>query len=142
MKTNQEIFDIVAAHLLKQGVQCKDGLSCVYRGADNTKCAVGVLIKDQDYHKNMEGESIDEVKDYLVEHGPQLPPESELLCKPGAYLIYEALKANEVDCEQPEVLSLLGELQSCHDNEAPLMWEVELQRIAVNHKLNFNHVQA
>lgn len=137
MKTNQEIFDIVAAHLLQQGVPCKDGLSCRYRGVDNTKCAVGCLIKDADYDKNMEGESIDEVKDYLNENGPQLPP--NFIYKPGPYLIYEALKANEVDCEQSGVLSLLGDLQCCHDYDGPSIWKAALQRVATKHKLNFNH---
>lgn len=53
--TPQEIFDTVARHLFAQGKQSRDSVSCLYRGPDGTKCAVGVLIPDATYDEDMEG---------------------------------------------------------------------------------------
>jgi hypothetical protein len=62
--TNQEAFDVVAVHLIRQGKQSRDpafatdyrpeGL-CRYRAPDGSKCAVGALIPDDRYEANMEG---------------------------------------------------------------------------------------
>lgn len=49
--TEQEVFDQVATHLLKQNkraINDRDG--CGYRGKDGTKCAVGCLISDEEYN--------------------------------------------------------------------------------------------
>lgn len=50
MKTlSQKIFDKVSKHLVKQNKKAtKDG-SCVYRGDNNLRCAIGALIKDEFY---------------------------------------------------------------------------------------------
>ena len=53
---NQETFDIVAEHLMKQGERSVDVNGCAYRGMGDLKCAVGVLISDADYRHSMEGE--------------------------------------------------------------------------------------
>lgn len=58
--TNQEVFDIIVKGLRKQG---KPSLSetegmCLYRGPSNSKCAVGLLIKDSEYTPKMEGKSL------------------------------------------------------------------------------------
>ncbi len=57
----QEIFDTVAKHLFAQGQQSisreaddKDGWTCVYRGPNGLKCAVGALISDELYVVDME----------------------------------------------------------------------------------------
>ena len=57
----QEIFDTVAKHLLKQGRRAVNPdmpEMCQYRGANGTKCAVGVLISDEIYDEMMEGRTI------------------------------------------------------------------------------------
>lgn len=54
--TRQEIFDKVAAHLIKQG--CKSMNTehrCLYRGQDGARCAVGIFIPDDAYKPEMEG---------------------------------------------------------------------------------------
>lgn len=56
--TEQEIFNTVAKHLLKQGkAATHEGkpYDCAYRGQGGTKCAVGCLISDDVYDKKMEG---------------------------------------------------------------------------------------
>ena len=53
--TNQELFDIVAAHLIKQGRRSLDEFSvCQYRGTNGDMCAVGCLIKDELYDHGLE----------------------------------------------------------------------------------------
>ena len=55
----QEIFDTVAAHLIKQKRRSADKHGCwVYHGVDNLKCAVGCLIPDEIYTPEMEGKNI------------------------------------------------------------------------------------
>jgi len=60
MPTQQETFDIIVAHLRRQG--CRAGVKsdygnirCCYRTPDGLKCAVGILIPDDRYEPDMEG---------------------------------------------------------------------------------------
>ncbi len=47
-RSRQEIFDVVAVHLIEQGVRSYDAGrdQCLYRGPGGTKCAAGALIPD------------------------------------------------------------------------------------------------
>ena len=56
-KTLQEIFDIVAEHLMQQGRRSDKDSTCRYRGPDGLKCAAGILISDEEYHPDMEERS-------------------------------------------------------------------------------------
>lgn len=60
--TNQEAFNIIVRHMRQQGKRSMSsdipGM-CAYRGKDGTKCAVGALIPDEEYHPDMEGESVE-----------------------------------------------------------------------------------
>ena len=49
--TNQEAFDIMVTHLRKQGCKSEDEQheTCLYRGPNGLKCAVGALIPDEEY---------------------------------------------------------------------------------------------
>jgi NADPH:quinone reductase-like Zn-dependent oxidoreductase len=55
----QVIFNKVVRHLFKQNKKCvsEDG-TCVYRGPNNTKCAVGALIPNHLYNEEMETKGI------------------------------------------------------------------------------------
>jgi len=57
--TEQELFDIVFKHLMSQNAKSmmvvEGGFSCAYRGKDGLKCAIGILIPDEDYREDMEG---------------------------------------------------------------------------------------
>ena len=54
--TNQEIFDKASQHLLSQDTKSLDkNGKCAYRGLDNSKCAVGIFIPDNEYKETMEG---------------------------------------------------------------------------------------
>ncbi len=61
--TPQEIFDYVSEFLLKQGGKStlENGV-CAYRSSDGTrKCAVGCLIPDECYVKDIEEITIEEI---------------------------------------------------------------------------------
>lgn len=49
--TNQEAFTAMVQHLRKQGCKSQDEQhqTCLYRGPNGLKCAVGVLIPDEEY---------------------------------------------------------------------------------------------
>ncbi len=52
--TDNEIFDTVVKGILKQGKPSILKGYCKYRGPDNTKCAAGLLISDDDYSSEFE----------------------------------------------------------------------------------------
>jgi hypothetical protein len=56
--TRQEVFDIVATHLIKQGKESRIGGGCAYRGEGGLKCALGVLIKDEFYREIWNGDGL------------------------------------------------------------------------------------
>ena len=52
--TEQEVFDKVAKHLLKQNMKSEGCGACLYRGPSKLKCAAGCLISDSEYSPEME----------------------------------------------------------------------------------------
>jgi hypothetical protein len=118
--TPQQIFDIVATHLRKQGRKSMyknqiDDLSCAYRGQDGAKCAVGCLILDSEYNPRFEGINI------------------------------RLLLLSPVECGVPQSLverlmphyELLRSLQFVHDyNDVPF-WEKQLLDVANHFHLNY-----
>lgn len=118
MKTNQEIFDIVAKHLLTQAakslsVQCTGTVyehrACRYRGDEGRKCAVGVLIPDELYKAELEGWSV--TNTYVMASMPEVEIES---------------------------LDLVSKLQKLHDLADVYEWPVYLRELAAREGLSFN----
>lgn len=109
MLSKQEVFDKVAAHLLKQGEKSldKDG-ECAYRGEGGRMCAIGALIPDSRYNQDLEGLSVDSVE---VER-----------------LLSETV---QLDCEE-----MLSALQDVHDNCSVDQWRNGLYLVAGDHDLN------
>ena len=61
---NQEAFTLARDHLLKQCARATNlSGSCRYRAADGTRCAIGVLIPDDEYDSTIEAQSIEEIFD-------------------------------------------------------------------------------
>jgi hypothetical protein len=56
--TNQEIFNTVVTHFasMKHRSMLEDGETCAYRAPDGNKCAIGVLIPDDVYRPDIEGQ--------------------------------------------------------------------------------------
>ena len=62
----QDVFDYVAAHLLRQGWPAVlQGGQCQYRAPDGSMCAVGCLIPDAYYDRAMEGHDVCDLAGYL-----------------------------------------------------------------------------
>ena len=111
--TKQEIFNIVAAHLMKQGCISVSSLNyCVYRNPEGLRCAVGCLITDDEYDPAMDDRGIagETGVRYLIEKG--LLPER---------LIPHA--------------DFLVELQCIHDTVPVACWKAELLEAARDHGL-------
>ncbi len=120
MKTQQEIFDIAATHLLKQGeksiVVTPDRghgptPTCRYRGAHGMKCAVGIFIGVEQYSIGMEGMSVDRMF--------------------GRYP--EVMEASGLDIAHQEFLSAL---QKIHDQEDVAGWRHLLWSLALENGLD------
>lgn len=111
--TNQEIFNKVTAHLLKQGAKAlADGGGCRYRATDGKMCAIGALIKEEHYHKDLESHNI-------FDYGVQTA------------LRYSGISAGE------DRLPFLGRLQAVHDYREPHEWGHALRGIADRFNLAF-----
>lgn len=110
----QTIFDRVATHLIKQGVRSTlpDGSGCAYRGYNGTMCAVGCLIKDEDYDVNFESKSV---------------RSADVFCAVQSSL--------GVHMNQQHGF-LLSRLQAIHDYESPDNWYFELAHVAVRYDLS------
>ena len=106
--TNQEVFTKVKNHLLSQMKHSKNGESCLYRGPDGLKCAIGALIPDDLYTPDLESNDID----HLLEICPEI-----------------ASLFHGVDGE------LLAGLQILHDHQPPSQWSAELRAIAATYNL-------
>lgn len=113
MLTKQEVFDLAAAHLLKQNkkAEYRHGM-CQYRGPDNTMCAVGALIPDAEYRDSMEDNDVD-----------------DLFEKFG-----DVMKSSGLD--QDEHSPLLGALQEVHDYSEVEDWPDELLLVARAYELS------
>lgn len=67
MQTRQEIFETVANHLFSQGQMATNGLgACSYR-SDGLKCAVGVLIPDNEYREDFDNDPTGTSVKYLCQ---------------------------------------------------------------------------
>lgn len=103
--STQETFDIVARHLLTQGVRSVDAAAggevlCRYRSSLGLKCAVGVLIPDDLYTPSMESNPVvdDPVRSVIDGLGHDL--------------------------------SLCEELQELHDDVPVCEWDDALRKLA------------
>ena len=109
--TRQDIFNISASGLLKQGKASKDSSSCMYRGPNGLKCAIGMLIPDELYKPRFEGYSASGfgVRKALVKAG--VP--------------------NTV-----AFVNFLVRLQKVHDDHLVEDWDCELVNFAHHYDLN------
>ena len=114
----QQVFDRVAAHLLRQNARSmrRDrGDMCAYRGAGGLQCAVGCLITDTAYVSTLEG------------------------LGPFDASVRHALEKSGVPID-PDTSELLSDLQAVHDYEAPSAWRSQLTTLAAEYGLTFKEV--
>lgn len=90
---NQTVFDIVAVGLLKQGGPSVDIVRnikvCKYRTENKRRCAIGLLIEDNEYNPTFEGKGI-------------------------SFFIYN--NVSQYLYNKRYDLAFLANLQECHDN--------------------------
>ena len=109
--TNQEILDKVANHLLTQNEKAynEDEHSCAYLDPEGRKCAVGCLIPDDQYSKELEGA--------IITSNPKL---------------------KALPCMQGLDLDFLRDLQMLHDRSPTSKWRKELEELANQNNLEIN----
>lgn len=122
MLTQQQIYDRVCEHLLKQGSQSvRLHGGCAYRGTDNKMCAVGCLIAEEHYKSEMEGKTIFAIE---VLNG---------LVASKVVTEEEAKQSTQFEVRighSFSVLTLLDKLQSVHDYDRVDRWQENLNSIA------------
>lgn len=110
MPSLQETFDIVVTNLRRQGCRSEGssplGKACLYRGPNDTKCAAGHLIPDDQYDPKMENT--------MVQRNTMV----------GQCIL--AMGYN---------LTFVGELQNIHDYDDIGSWELRWERLAQTHDL-------
>ena len=112
--TEQEIFDAVVAHLLKQKARAmapafEGDMMCAYHGSDGKACAIGCLIPANEYKDWFEGLSVDE--------------------------IYKSVST--IKDARP---LFLEELQRLHDNHEVNTWPEMLVKFAKHWKIQWEHL--
>jgi len=101
----KEVFDRVKTHLLAQGERSRHSTGvCAYHGANGLKCAVGCLITEEAYSKELEGKNVKSDR------------------------VLPALIASGISTDST-TLHMLTSLQRIHDDEAPANWERELTHL-------------
>jgi hypothetical protein len=113
--TPQEVFDIVVGHLRKQGCKSigKFG-GCKYLTDDGKMCAIGCLIKSDEYSPKMEGHVLFDLISMHME------------CVPDS--LKERLAPHK---------SLLNHFMRVHDFVAVELWESAFQGIAKELSLTY-----
>ena len=112
--TAQQVFDQVAAHLLKQNAQSRseDGWRCLYRGDKGMMCAAGCLIGDDEYKP-------------FFDQGQSA----------GGGSWAGMVNRGTIPGDHKE---LIGSLQKLHDCESPLSFKSALKRLADENGLVFD----
>lgn len=110
----QEIFDTVSVHLLTQNKKSQESSfysSCLYRGPNGLKCAVGCLIKDEFYNIHIENYSSD------------------------AECVIKALGQSGIIIDD-EITEILYDLQDIHDTCLVNNWHKLLYLLALDYDLS------
>ncbi|WP_321794177.1 hypothetical protein [Caballeronia sp. J97] len=98
MLSPKEIYERVSEHLLRQrAVSEDDNGSCRLRSPEGRKCAIGSLVRDDQYEPELEGVGIS-----YYRHA-----------RDGQLL--RALFASNVNAYDPNIIDLLIELEEVHD---------------------------
>ncbi|EFP66297.1 Uncharacterised protein [Ralstonia pickettii] len=108
----EDIFERVRAHLLAQQCRSEDADGEPrYRGLDNRRCGVGILIDDAFYCSAIERLGVSLLR---------VPGEDPLAC---------ALRRSGVNVDDDQVVDLLIDLQDIHDLTAIESWPAALEDI-------------
>ena len=122
MRTLQEAFDQSVRGIISQGGPSvdptKSGGYCLLRGPNNHKCAIGWLIPDDKYDKDLESMSPAGIVKELGEFPVEEPEPEDLNRRMGSFY---------------------SQLQKAHDNSACTYTENPGERIVFNDSRTFFH---
>lgn len=99
----RQVFDKIKRHLLKQNKKSQKKTTCLYRGPNGLKCAIGCLIKTG-YSDRLEYQLV------------------------TTDAVRSALEKNGVVCNS-RTLAMLTSLQDLHDHASPALWAEGLDAI-------------
>ncbi len=117
MKSNQFLFNKAVRGLLKQGCKSVSDDRCEYRGPNDLRCGVGMVMPNACYSQDMEGQSIE----YLQRNYP------ERLARFGI---------------GEDNVSLLGAIQGVHDREDVDAWPTKFKALATDYGLKMPRIAA
>lgn len=109
----QEVFDTVATHLIKQGERSASYTECLYKDGLGRSCAIGCLIKDKYYSRDLEGKKAIQ----------------------GQVVNALAKSLNTTPENIWDNSGSLLALQSIHDDSMPEEWNKKLKDFAMNRSL-------
>ena len=122
--SNQEIFELVSHHLLKQGKPSRYKYRSRYLHPDGLMCAVGCLFRIEHY---------DPIIDSLSEGG-------HTVCDPRVLKILknsEVISSHDIrDSSSSRRVALLFELQRVHDYVKPKEWRKALANVSAAFNLD------
>lgn len=104
----QEIYDKVARHLLTQRAPSlsEEAEGCAYRGDNGLMCAVGCLISDNHYSKDLEGHTVESIE------------------------VIESLLDSGIDMKDLNISHLLKRFQDIHDKTETIDWKFYINALA------------
>ena len=106
----KKVFKTIATHMLTQKKPSQNRNHCLYRDGYGLSCAIGVLINDDNYRKELESHDITNTEvSTAVSNSLSSPP----------------LNTKE--------RSFLGALQDIHDYSEPQHWRGELNTFSMKH---------
>lgn len=110
----QKLFDIASKHLIKQGKRSAAGNNCLYRGPDGLKCAVGALISDECYNRDLESEPA------------------------GSSAVVNAVSETQGFSLDEDAIRIVNRLQIVHDSGLVSHWADKIKFCAEKHNLECN----
>ena len=115
--TKRAVFNTAAKHLLTQNCKALSEFKvCRYQGENGTKCAVGVFIPNELYHRDLEGNIL--MIPATLER--EFPGNSKAIALAKLTHKYEVI---------------LTELQLIHDKLLPEEWRTALDKLAKEEKI-------
>jgi hypothetical protein len=122
----QELFNISATHLLKQGQRAFARGGCCYRTPAGLKCAIGAVIPDDLYDPFIEGGLASWA---LNPETANTTGDDDIL---RVRKLGEVLRASGLDATHE---ALVGRLQRIHDYTSPEFWASSLADLATEFRL-------
>lgn len=124
LQSMQQIFNKVYTHLMAQKERCSDDAgSCQYKyeiGGKVYRCAVGALIPDALYNRDIEGQGVNEDNETLIDILREVN-----VIGPGSIGSQDNRKR----------VHFLMDLQHLHDNDFSGGWPADFRRLAQKYDL-------